>query len=304
MFEKIVVLPGVVIYKKMLKDVDKIMDIIKKTESYTEKTHIIDPWGAWAGNWKGGSTQVRAAREQKINGTDTDAMDQKFMMERIFETYYAAFNDFLENHAVNKREWLPFITDWDFTNKSKWIDAWELTFLRYDTNDSHEHKPETGRWDLAMNYHTDTNHDDLESPGNKKVFTVTMYLNDNYEGGEISFYDGESDKIYNYKPEAGDVTVFPGSEPFYHGVLPFYGGSRYLARMFWEYDFEGTDEWWAKAKKYGESTWREMERKRLEESWRLGKNIRRIVAPGQKAVDHFKAIYVSNEPIWLNSPAH
>lgn len=56
-----------------------------------------------------------------------------------------------------------------------------------------------------------------------------MYLNDEYEGGEIYFpaYDIE------IKPKAGDLIFFPGSNLYMHGVREIKSGIRYTFTTFY-----------------------------------------------------------------------
>jgi hypothetical protein len=53
--------------------------------------------------------------------------------------------------------------------------------------------------------------------------SIVYYINDNYEGGEIEF------TRFNilYKPEAGDLIIFPSSYVYTHRVLPVTSGIRY-----------------------------------------------------------------------------
>lgn len=63
-----------------------------------------------------------------------------------------------------------------------------------------------------------------------------IYLNDDYEGGEIYFPD------YNktIKPKAGDLVAFPDNENFRHGVNEVVGTTRYTTPRW--FTTEGTKE--------------------------------------------------------------
>jgi hypothetical protein len=116
-----------------------------------------------------------------------------------------------------------------------------------------------------MHYHTDFQQEKRDAPGYKPYITCTMYLNDDYEGGEISFKilkeGGGFDEVV-YKPKAGDILVFPSNQPYYHGVQLTTKGKKYFVRSFWDYYFPGTEEWNANQKKYGATEWAEMEHQR------------------------------------------
>lgn len=67
-----------------------------------------------------------------------------------------------------------------------------------------------------------TDHAD-DGPRFNRTVSITAYLNDNYEGGEIEFrHFGLS-----YKPEQGDVLVFPSNYVYVHKVVPVKKGIRY-----------------------------------------------------------------------------
>jgi hypothetical protein len=106
---------------------------------------------------------------------------------------------------------------------------------------------------MVLPFHTDFYQREADLPGLKAEYTVTMYLNDDYNGGDIDFRifnAGENemrvvgnrleprDKNYGevpeiaYKPQAGDIIIFPSRPPFYHGVHRVTTGTKYFVRMF------------------------------------------------------------------------
>jgi hypothetical protein len=73
------------------------------------------------------------------------------------------------------------------------------------------------------------------------------------------------DKLVKYKPQAGDLLVFPSGHPDYlteegkpylHGVMPSYNKNKFLARMYWQKYQRGTANGMKKKKslekKYGQ----------------------------------------------------
>jgi hypothetical protein len=109
-----------------------------------------------------------------------------------------------------------------------------------------------------------------------------MYLNDDYDGGEVSFKvfqdesnDPDAEYVrHMYKPESGDVTIFPSRAPYYHGVRSVHNGIKYFIRSFYMYDYDGSEEWHANKNKYGEELWRQMEVERQKADMKSGKNTR------------------------------
>jgi hypothetical protein len=119
---------------------------------------------------------------------------------------------------------------------------------------------------LAMNYHTDYVLKESDTPGDKFAVTAVFYPNDDYDGGEISFkLIGEEGvlKQFDYKPKAGDLVMFPSTHPYYHGVKRITGAPKYITRMYWLYDYAGSDEWHELNAKYGPEKFAELEQDRL-----------------------------------------
>lgn len=67
-------------------------------------------------------------------------------------------------------------------------------------------------------------HEHFDSTKPNDIATL-IYLNDNYEGGEIYFPELN---IF-IKPQEGDLVCFPDTPDFVHGVKPISEGTRYTA---------------------------------------------------------------------------
>lgn len=162
--------------------------------------------------------------------------------DAILNAFYEATSHYVHNNEINP-------VAWNFNSPA---------ICMYDTNAGASE-------DIAMHYHTDFQQEKRDEPGYKPYITCTMYLNDDYEGGELAFKilkeSGPADEVV-YKPKAGDIVVFPSDQPYYHGVKLTTKGQKYFVRSFWDYYFEGTPEWHAGLKQYGEEKWLEMERQR------------------------------------------
>lgn len=57
------------------------------------------------------------------------------------------------------------------------------------------------------------------------AFSLVAYINDDYEGGEISFPNHN----VTVKPKAGSMIMFPSQEPYIHEVKPIISGTRYMS---------------------------------------------------------------------------
>jgi hypothetical protein len=137
-----------------------------------------------------------------------------------------------------------------------------VNILRYDAKDEGEVTTQAaGTVDYALPFHTDYHYQTAHLPGPKTEITVTMYFNDDYEGGDIEYrmfdkhythfriqginmIDSETNEVipgFNYKPQAGDIIIFPSKLPFYHGVKKVTKGQKLFLRTFWTYVPETPD---------------------------------------------------------------
>lgn len=97
-------------------------------------------------------------------------------------------------------------------------------------------------------------HKDIHNTLTNLKYSGVLYLNNDYEGGEIAFLEEFTptsnfplyDKSMNgfcYKPNSGDMVIFPSDK--WHGGTRVHGGNRY-AIIFWstendKYKFQGFD---------------------------------------------------------------
>jgi hypothetical protein len=214
-------------------------DIFQKWESwYTFGTQMSFPWLPDISYQEMMDTPNTFRNRELLKGDDR----QKWVAESISNAFYLSTLDYIKKNKVS------------FPNWSKM----GLTICKYNKSTT----------DYAMAYHTDFTPFKEDHPGYKFGLTCTIYLNDDYEGGEISFLNIDSKKVIEYKPYAGDVIVFPSGEPYYHGVNRVGSGSKYFIRLFWGWNSDGTDSWHKGVEKYGEDEWNKMETARFkQEIW-------------------------------------
>lgn len=104
--------------------------------------------------------------------------------------------------------------------------------------------------------------DNSDFDGNPNAFEINkyvgiLYLNGNYEGGELFFVNEkqesnsehkEWDEYLSFKPNEYSFIIFPGGVENVHGVKEIIKGTRYTMVSFWdyeeaEYDQETLDRW-------------------------------------------------------------
>jgi hypothetical protein len=112
---------------------------------------------------------------------------------------------------------------------------------------------------LILPFHTDYQQERSKMPGIKHGLTANLYINDDYEGGEVLFNIDGSEEIVKYKPKMGDMVIFPSGLPFYHGVRNVLDGEKYLIRSFWHFRDDGDPEYLEEKAKWDPEVWKEKE---------------------------------------------
>lgn len=75
------------------------------------------------------------------------------------------------------------------------------------------------------------------------MYSIVMYFNNNYMGGEISFAISENEKKpetdindplidFWIKPEPGSAIIFPSTYPYFHQSHPIISGEKYMSTSF------------------------------------------------------------------------
>jgi len=180
---------------------------------------------------------------------------QKAMTKTLedYESLYEAkdiFPSYVNNWNINSTT--------DGTEKGHWDMRSE-----HSAADILKHNAETDG-DYAISWHTDRRASTESAPGARPIITITIYLNDDYEGGEVSYLREEDNSIITYKPKAGDIVIFPSGKPFYHAARKVSKNNKYLLRQFVTWDYVGDPEWLSNLEKHGEDKWLEMESERTQ----------------------------------------
>lgn len=124
-------------------------------------------------------------------------------------------------------------------------------------------------------FHSDnTDMDGNPSAWEKSKLVCLLYINDDYEGGELDFRDHD----ISIKPVAGQLITFPGGFNNIHQVLPVKGSTRHTIGAFWDYaesvySEERMKEWEEEIQKVRE------EQKVMQDEWR------ELVATGKHPTD-------------------
>ena len=231
--------PNVIVYRDMLVDPEKSYQVMARSETDADGNHYMNKWTPWAQF----GTYTQAKWGQELN----DALqDEVFNEEKDFvEEVNLAYNKAISHYA--KHTGISFPEDAYFSGHSycKYFDQIDELINN-----------------MTMQYHVDYIISQRDMPGPKFHTTCTFYINDNYGGGDLEFFiDGE---IINYKPRAGDIVVFPSTDPYYHGVKKIFNGNKFFVRNFVMTDYDGSEEWLKNQKTHGAYRWAKKEFERIE----------------------------------------
>lgn len=254
------------VYKGLLPNAKLAVELLKKSEESPESSQIFGNWQQW-GTF--GKHIYELGMTPESGGPElTDQTRKSFPLEdlinkEIYSAFYTATEHWLLNYSYSKEN------DWEMHGPS---------YSKYLLPNS-QHLDARGGF--LMSYHTDYVKLREEEPGKKFILTCTMYLNDNYDGGEIEFLinnpeNASKKETVLYKPEEGDVLVFPSGHPKYfsenikylHAVRPISFGIKYLVRCFYVKPYAGSEAWHANLQKYGAQAWLAMEEQRVAEGRR------------------------------------
>ena len=149
------------------------------------------------------------------------------------------------------------------------------SYCRYDQNVIRNEGDSEGP--LTMTYHTDYQWAEYDSPKPKFALTCTMYLNDDYEGGDVIFKVKNKKDKKIYKPKSGDVVVFPSGHPdllsengtYFHGVKEISKKDKYFIRYFYMLPGKPSEDWLYLKEKYG-NNWENMYEKIIKDRLEKG----------------------------------
>ena len=247
---------GIVVYRNAIPHLQELINNLKKT-TYWEKWYDVGQQITIAPVNKAFSFKNAPTKEEwdsKVKSWETSMFFkdnlksiEEFKWFDLEEAFYKTTTDYLSLFPLK-----------DVPN---WFRG-GTNFLKYDAKKEEEVTTEaSGTLNYSLPFHTDYHYPTSHKPGIKPFITVTMYFNDDYEGGDIEFrifdkhytnfriegntmIDLDTNKVvegFNYKPQAGDIVIFPSKLPYYHGVKKVTKGQKLLARTFWMYNPETPD---------------------------------------------------------------
>ena len=269
--QPIEIYPKIFVYKNMFENISRSYEILTDALIETED-RLFSPWTQWSifGDYLNPiipnfNMSDKYGNLQNIEAITQIQQNQKNFSMEMMKNFHLVTEDYIERFNI----------DVDFDAKVLDDDGFEIPLWRWTGGTIGKYHISTEEHQHRMTYHSDYIREQGHAPGYKFVITCTIYFNDDYEGGEIDF--AMSDKLVKYKPEAGDLLVFPSGHPEYlteddvpylHGVMPAYHKHKFLSRMYWQKYEKGNHEWYEQENKFGKEQWAQMQ-PALEEQFRL-----------------------------------
>jgi hypothetical protein len=209
------------LYKNVLDDPKKFISLLEKLDTVAETYPALRPWESWLASdddgFSYGARKIFSLRDlDKI--PEEYKNDVKYLIDQIANGLHGVARLFIQDRGLSS----------DLA-----IDSFSGV-MKYSPG-------------ASMGAHFDAQGGD-----ETLTYSIVLYINDDYEGGEISFtvrdYDLRDPEFsslkanedlktaiaaksvdYWYKPEAGAALVFPSTHPYNHQVHLVRSGSRYMS---------------------------------------------------------------------------
>lgn len=179
-------------YENVIAHPEDIVYLIEETESELSEQTLISSWHPWHAS--DNPEHLFGARKTTDEEFISGASDE---VKRVYETLSAALDtagkDYAAKNGIDLGRQAP------------------ISISKYYIG-------------ASMGQHTDSS----PEPTTENMSAV-LYLNGDYEGGEINFPQ-QGVKI---KPSAGSLVVFPSVPPFFHESLEIISGTKYMSPAFW-----------------------------------------------------------------------
>ena len=215
-------MPFVTLYKNAIKNPKDFLEIIESSENANQDDNS---WGAWD------NFGIKANLHDIHMQSNKNVHPDLNVLEEFTNLINAGLDEYINYwiteknvdmyKTTNPEHWKtvfpPFVKNWNYrSNLVDLVEDFESceTVMTASGNpgwissgiDILKHKENTSD-KFAIGYHIDTD-GSFDTPGPKTVLTATIYINDDYEGGGVSYLNEFDGTIVNYKPSAGDLVIF------------------------------------------------------------------------------------------------
>lgn len=184
------------LYNSVIPNVDELIFEIEDTDYFLNENTSLSKWKDW---YASGDAKVQYGWQKNLKRSNSqEEIDLKCNF--VFDTISNAFNECIFDYINRKSMSEPF----NGVNK--------FVINKYMPG-------------AEMGPHTDSYNGVAQ-----EVRSVLLYLNDDYEGGEIEF-PNHGIKI---KPKAGSILIFPPLPPYTHIAHVVKSNNKWFVPGFWE----------------------------------------------------------------------
>lgn len=194
---------NIIYFKGAIKNYQEIIDIVESISN-----DAISEWEPWNGH---GSTsrygEIKHVKREKIVyiNSDEDRAKAAYAINGLTNKMSECMIEYADIFNIDRKALyyaVSLLTDPRTT----------MGINKYDQN-------------AFMGAHVDFNEDNYYL-----AYTIVVYLNDNYEGGELYF----NDLGIKIKPEAGSVIMYPSALPYTHQSMEITKGRKMLITHHWQ----------------------------------------------------------------------
>jgi hypothetical protein len=229
--------PGIILYRPDLNMIDDLEDGMKNRDVFESDPYVRN-WHSWGVH--DGFIKLDLDL-QKIEEEIEKYSELKNISSYVdfFKTYKLISSLYLKD--VEHLNILKPYINYDIKHKD-WLFGGSMFQLQAHKSKKYSDEQRG----MAFGFHFDIA-DSNTDPGIKHIFTGNLYLNDEYESGEIVFLfpsdlnnvnDFDNFKSLTYKPKRGDFIFYPADWPVIHGVRFTLNSDRYVvvSTTKWQYD--------------------------------------------------------------------
>lgn len=193
-------------FPAVVKDIDHVIDLIESTNSLA-----VSPWENWhaygESNDESKYGDIKFMQRKLIpNETDESVKsNSEYLIELLADTMADCATEYAKIYDLDK-------DDLDYAIQALKHNSTKFGINKYETN-------------KFMGPHVDWNE------YNSQIrYTIVVYLNDSYTGGEL-YFNNQDIKL---KPVAGSVVMFPSKLPYLHQSLEVETGRKMLITHHWK----------------------------------------------------------------------
>ena len=184
-------------YKNVIDNPLELINLIESTDAYLNENTSITKWRQWSAS---NGDYVFGEQKWILNSITTETDSSLLLINKKIKDvieYYS--NEYAKEYQIELGYLTPLSISKYYVGKSMGLHV-----------DS---------------YGNDNNGKDEISP----TLSIVVYLNDDYEGGELYF----KNQRVTIKPSAGSIVIFPSNMPYLHESKIIKKGTKYMSPGFW-----------------------------------------------------------------------